>query len=116
MKRLRNHYIGIDQGEEILFQDFENGGPMWTGTGPRMSRRLVSYGEAFRSAPSVQVALTMWDFDEAKNARVDLKAENITKDGFEIVFRTWGDTRVARVRVGWTAMGELRDSDEWDLY
>ena len=43
-------------------------------------------------------------------------AETITKDGFDLVFRTWGDTRVARVRLAWLAVGELRQVDEWDLY
>jgi len=32
------------------------------------------------------------------------------------VFRTWGDTRVARVRASWTAFGELPYGEEWDLY
>ena len=33
------------------------------------------------------------------------KAEGISPEGFEIVFRTWGDTKVARVRVAWQAIG-----------
>lgn len=116
MKRLRNHYIGIDQGDLILFSDFENGGPMWTGSGPRVSRTNVAFSEAFKIPPSVQVGLSMWDLDGASNVRTDISAEGITTSGFEIVFRTWGDSRVARVRANWMAIGELRHSDEWDLY
>ena len=44
-----------------------------------------------------------------------IKAEAITPEGFNIVFRTWGDSRVTRVRASWTAIGELKDTDEWDL-
>ncbi|MEM6276431.1 MAG: H-type lectin domain-containing protein [Pseudomonadota bacterium] len=116
MKRLRNHFIGIDQGEAVLFSDFEDNGPMWSGTGPRISRTTVIFSESYKSAPAVQVALSMWDMDSAPNARMDIKSEAVTEKGFEIVFRTWGDTRVARVRASWIAMGEMRDSDEWDLY
>lgn len=116
MKRLRNHYIGIDQGDLILFSDFENGGPMWTGSGPRVSRSRVSFSETFREPPSVQVGLSMWDLDGKSNVRTDISAEDITSTDFEIVFRTWGDSRVARVRANWMAVGELRHSDEWDLY
>jgi len=31
------------------------------------------------------------------------------------VFRTWLDTRVARVRISWIAMGAMSDEDAWDV-
>ncbi|MEM6477718.1 MAG: H-type lectin domain-containing protein [Pseudomonadota bacterium] len=116
MKKLRNHLIGVDQGESVLFSDFEDDGPMWSATGPRMSRLPVAFSEPFKTVPSVQVALSMWDMDSGPNGRMDIKAEAVTETGFEIVFRTWGDTRVARVRAAWIAYGELLDQDEWELY
>ena len=39
----------------------------------------------------------------------------MTPDGFALVFRTWGDTRVARVRATWMAIGPVRDDDTWDV-
>lgn len=116
MKRLRNHWIGIDQGDNVLFSDFEDGGEMWTGTGPRERRRRVTFGESFRSAPVVHVALSMADMHHATNVRADIAAEAVDATGFDVVFRTWANTKVARARVRWMAIGELRDSDEWDLY
>jgi hypothetical protein len=116
MKRLQNHSIGVDQGDTVLFSDFEDDGEMWSGIGPRKSLTEVRFAESFRSAPTVQVFLTMWDMDTGTNARGDLQAEDITPEGFKIAFRTWGDTRVARVRAGWSAIGELRHADDWDLY
>jgi hypothetical protein len=44
-----------------------------------------------------------------------VQCEDITESGFAIVFRTWGDTKVARVRVAWQAIGELPHVDDWDL-
>ena len=32
-----------------------------------------------------------------------------------MVFRTWGDTRVARMRIAWIAIGALSDEDDWDV-
>jgi hypothetical protein len=32
-----------------------------------------------------------------------------------MVFRTWGDTRVARVRADWMAIGEQRSDEDWDV-
>lgn len=116
MKRLRNHLIGIDQGDTVLFSDFEDGGEMWTGRGQRERRRRVSFGETFRSVPTVQVSISMWDADTSTALRADVAAETVTEEGFDLVFRTWGDSRVARIRVGWIAIGELRQADDWDLY
>ncbi|MGB0799525.1 MAG: H-type lectin domain-containing protein, partial [Planktomarina sp.] len=115
-QRLRNHYIGVTQGDLVLFSDFDNGGPMWSETGPREVRKFVEFEEAFRSAPTVQVGLSMWDLDNQTNLRADIKAENVTDAGFDLVFRTWSDTRIARVRANWMAIGELNHADEWDLY
>ena len=116
MKRLQNHLIGVDQGTLVMFSDFEDGGEMWTGKGPRQRRHAVSFREAFRQPPSVFVTLSMWDMDQESNVRADITAENISESEFEVVFRTWGDTRVARVRASWMAIGELKHPDEWDLY
>lgn len=116
MKRLRNHLIGIDQGDLVLFSDFEDDGEMWAGRGQRERRRRVLFSEPFRELPSVHVSISMWDVDNETALRADICAEIVTRDGFDLVFRTWGDTRVARIRVGWFAIGELRQMDEWDLY
>lgn len=116
MRRLSNQYIGIDQGERVLFSDFEDGGPMWTSEGPREVRAWVEFSEKFQSPPVVHVSLSMWDMDNKGNARADIKADGITESGFSVVFRTWGDTRIARVRSSWMAIGELHHMDDWDLY
>lgn len=116
MKRLRNHLIGLDHGDVVLFSDFEDNGVMWTGEGLRQTRAHVEFAESFRAPPTVQVNLSMWDISNSTNIRADVQAEDITADGFAISFRTWGDTKVARVRVAWQAIGELRQADDWDLY
>ncbi|MEP2028412.1 MAG: H-type lectin domain-containing protein [Paracoccaceae bacterium] len=116
MIRLRNHLIGIDQGETAMFSDFEDGGAMWTGNGPRESRQSITFSEAFRSEPSVQASISLWDIDTENLIRAEVSATEITNVGFDLVFRTWGDTRVARIRAAWMAIGELPHSDEWDMY
>ena len=116
MRRLRNHLIGIDQGEVTLFSDFEDGGEMWTGCGSREKRRAVQFSEQYRNPPAVQVSISLWDVDTKTAVRADIAAENVTTEGFDLVFKTWGDTRVARCRLSWIAMGELADPDDWELY
>ncbi|MEM6304335.1 MAG: H-type lectin domain-containing protein [Pseudomonadota bacterium] len=115
MKRLTSHTVGIDSGDVVLFSDYEDGGEMWTGRGQRERRRHIRFSETYRSPPSVQLTLSLWDVDAATSMRADIKAEAVSRTGFDMVFRTWGDTRVARVRIHWVSMGELSGGDDWDV-
>jgi len=116
MKSFGSHIVGVDQGEEMLFADYETGGAMWTGTGARARRKAVKFSQRFRRTPVVHVSITMWDTDCGTNARMDLAAERVTPEGFDLVFRTWSDTRIAQVRLAWMAIGEVAHEDDWDLY
>ncbi|GAB4283912.1 MAG: H-type lectin domain-containing protein [Roseovarius sp.] len=115
MQEIPTRLIGIDGGDVLLFADFEDDGAMWTGTGERECRRHVRFARAFRAPPQVFVALSVWDFHAGFNTRADLGTDNVTAEGFDIVFRTWEDTRVARARARWMAIGALRDEDDWQL-
>lgn len=116
MHRLHSGLVGIDHGDVVLFSDFEDDGQMWRGDGPRQSRAPVKFAQSYAKPPHVQVTISMWDISNNSNIRADVQAENITENGFDIVFRTWADTQVARVRVAWTSFGELPNDDGWDLY
>ena len=116
MKCLSSHTIGMNQGTFELFSDFQDGGEMWTGSGPRKVSRAVEFSEAFSTQPMVHVSLSMWDMGNDSNARADIRAENVTVTGFDLVFRTWSDMRIARVSASWLAIGEVADPDQWQLY
>lgn len=116
MKRIQSHLFGVEQGDQIMFSDFENDGTMWSGGGARERKKVIVFTEAFASAPAVQVSMTLLDLDKETNFRADALAQNIIETGFELVFRTWNDTRVARVRLSWIAMGALVDEEIWELY
>jgi hypothetical protein len=116
MKRLRNSLVGVDQGSTVIFSDFANNGPMWSGEGPREASVEVTFTERFRSIPAVHVSMSMWDTSGSINQRADLRAEDVSETGFFLVFRTWGDSKIARVRGDWMAIGELSHDDDWKLY
>jgi hypothetical protein len=115
MKKFTGSLIGVDQGDEEVFSEFASGGAMWTGEGNRERRKSVRFSEPFRTAPVVHVSLSLWDIDQRANVRAELVAEKVTTKGFDLVFRTWSDTRVARVRMSWTAIGEVASEDDWTL-
>ncbi len=87
---------------------------MWTGHGPRAVRVPVTFDETFVAPPLVHVSIAMWDIDQQSNQRADISADEITTEGFTIVFKTWGDTRVARIRADWLAIGPVKHDDDWD--
>ena len=116
MRKFENRVLGVDQGSTVLFSDFEHDGVMWTGTGPREARQRVNFREPFKTVPAVNIGISMWDLDNKSGQRADISADRITEKGFEIVFKTWGDTRVARIRADWMAIGELPSDDDWTLY
>ena len=88
---------------------------MWAGTGPRERRQGVTFSEPFAAVPMVQVGISMWDMNGDTNQRADLRAEAITARGFDLVFRTWGDSRIARIRADWIAFGTVLGEDDWDV-
>ncbi|PLL14118.1 hypothetical protein C0V75_01315 [Tabrizicola sp. TH137] len=115
MKRLSSNTIGVLQGSRVLFSDFATDGVMWTGHGDRESRFAVVFSDPFRAPPAVMVGISLWDMDHRTNMRADLTAENVTETGFHLVFRTWGDTRIARIRADWTAIGPVQDDEDWEI-
>ena len=115
MLRITEGRLAVQQGTETLFSDFASDGPMWTGEGQRERRVAVRFATAFRAAPVVHVALAMLDLDGQRNHRTEILAEAIGPAGFEIVFRTWGDSRIARARASWLALGEVAADDLWEV-
>lgn len=114
MKRIYASTIGIDQGVELLFSDFDNEGPMWSEKGEREKRVRVTFSSTYVDTPNVFVNMEMFDFDTKANQRAEIVARNIGKEGFDIVFRTWGDTKIARARAAWMAIGGVNAEDNWD--
>jgi hypothetical protein len=115
MKRLDSHVIGVEQGDVILFSDFEDDGEMWRGEGPRAARHTITFSEHFADAPTVSLQMSMIDMSNDAFIRADLQPDNVSPSGFDIVFRTWGDSRIARIRVAWQAIGSLPSDDSWQL-
>ena len=60
----------------------------------------------------VQVGLTTRDMGNHSNARADIRAENVTETGIDLVVRTCSDTRIVRVSVSWLEIGCVADPDQ----
>lgn len=115
MHRISQGAVGVTRGASLLFSDHESNGPMWQGEGSRVVRQTVRFTSAFLTPPVIHVAIAMWDIAGGSNQRADISADKVTAESFEIVFRTWGDTRVARIRAEWLAIGAVRHEDDFEV-
>ncbi|MFD1882663.1 H-type lectin domain-containing protein [Paracoccus pacificus] len=115
MKKINNNAVGVCRGSELMFSSYDNDGEMWSGQGSRFIVRRVTFPTPFLTSPIVHVSISMWDIARDSNQRAHIEAADVAPDGFDLVFRTWSDTRVARIRADWLAIGELDYDDDWDL-
>lgn len=87
-----------------LFDHFGAETEMWTGTGERSISRRVLFARPFSHAPQVLVSVTMIDAAREQNTRYDIRALDVSRDGFTVSVRTWNDTRIARLSASWMAV------------
>lgn len=88
-----------------VFNHVDKNEPMWSGEGDREVRLPVSFAAPFQKPPHVTVGLSGIDSSRAQNLRFDLRAEEVTREGFVLCFVTWSDTKIARASANWTAIG-----------
>lgn len=82
------------------------GDPGWNlleGSGERQSDKFVQFPREFAETPMVVVSLAGLDVGNDANTRLIVSDKSVTKTGFEVDFRTWGDTHVYSVNVIWVA-------------
>lgn len=74
----------------------------------REFRTRVDFPYDFPATPKVIVALSYLDASPGgsqKNLRIWAEAEKVNARGFELVLRTWDESKVMGVRVEWVAVG-----------
>ena len=77
------------------------------GSQSRIFERYIRFGKRFNKKPLVHVSLVGFDIDNDDNARLSIKATNISVEGFSVQMITWLNTRMWSVEVSWIAFGHL---------
>lgn len=93
-----------------LFNHVDEKGPMWYKDGDREVRCQIDFAHSFHKPPHIILGITGMDSSMAQNLRFSLLAETVTVTGFEIVMKTWDDTKIARASVNWSAIGQATPS------
>jgi H-type lectin domain len=72
--------------------------------GVRSIPKHVESTQRFTEQPRVMISITKIDAGDGI-ARSHVTAENITRKGFDIRFKTWEDSKLYSVSASWVAMG-----------
>ena len=92
----------IDSGELSFDQD-----PLLSsGEDKERSHRIkIKYNKNFVQVLAVIPSLERIDTDGHFSSRFDLRAENISATGFDLIVGTWYQTKIWDIRVKWYAIG-----------
>lgn len=67
--------------------------------------KYVKFKTAFKSIPQIYVSPNFFDIYSGANFRLNLYYQNVTKEGFQLVFNKWHDTYIHGIRGAWLAIG-----------
>jgi hypothetical protein len=97
--------VFIQTGEKANGEWMNSDWRLHIGTGERTYITAVRFDKPFQEPPKVSLALSGQDVDATKNNRIQIRARDITVDGFNLVYITWADSIVYTIWTTWTAIG-----------
>ncbi len=99
-----NNYL-IQSGKKNCDWVICSGWSLHTGDGVRTYTTRVTFTSNYSSPPAINVSINGFDMFYETNPRIDVYAQNITNDGFDLVYYTWGETIVYGAYTSWIAYG-----------
>ncbi len=73
-------------------------------SGDRTYTLEVNYPQPFNKKPNVILSVSLIDAEKTTNLRYDVQASAISRDGFMIKIKTWGDTKINIIGGSWLAV------------
>jgi len=75
-------------------------------TGDRIYTIEVNFLKPFENKPEVVVGVTSMDVDKNAAVRYAVKPISVSRDGFTVEVKTWGDTKIFSIAGFWVAHAE----------
>jgi hypothetical protein len=75
-------------------------------TGERVFTVEVNFLKPFENKPDVVVGVSAIDAVSGTNLRYSLKAKSVSRDGFTVEVKTWGDSKILSIGGFWVAHAE----------
>ncbi|MCK7522122.1 MAG: H-type lectin domain-containing protein [Ignavibacteriales bacterium] len=82
-------------------------------TGERKFTVEVNFLKPFENKPDVVCGITMIDVDKNTAVKYAVKPISVSRDGFTVEVKTWGDTKVVSVSGFWIAHAEASTGSEY---
>lgn len=73
----------------------------------------VNFLKPFENKPDVTVGITMIDVDKNTAVKYAVKPISVSRDGFTVEVKTWGDTKISSVGGFWIAHAEASTGSEY---
>lgn len=96
------------QGGELTNASYSVTPDTWTllsGTGERKFTTHVDFKEPYKQPPVVVLSISGMDVLNSANNRLVVAPKNVTANGFDVEYKTWGDSQIWSVFLNWTAFG-----------
>jgi hypothetical protein len=97
--------LTLVQSGEVNGDTTTPGWGLGQGSGTRAYTFHVTFATTYAIPPTVQISITHMDMDTVPNSRLETYAANVTSQGFDLVFRTWSDSKVGGAGATWIAIG-----------
>ncbi len=75
-----------------------------SGSGDRTYSIEVNFPKGFDVKPDIILSVSMLEADKSVNLRYDVMAKQISRDGFMITIKTWGDSKIQLIGGSWLAV------------
>lgn len=82
-------------------------------TGDRIYTIEVNFLKPFENKPEVVVGVTSMDVDKNAAVRYAVKPISVSRDGFTVELKTWGDTKIFSIAGFWVAHAETSTGSEY---
>jgi hypothetical protein len=82
-------------------------------TGERKFTVEIPFLKPFENKPDVVVGITMIDVDKSTAVKYAVKPLSVSRDGFTVEVKTWGDTKIFSVSGFWVAHAEASTGSEY---
>lgn len=98
--------LQIIQCEGNLFDHRKSEGFLYSGQGQRWMFFKFCFRSRFNTVPKVLLDVSTVDADIEQNVQYNLSLQDISREGFTLVFQTWGHSAIASADIVWVAMSQ----------
>ena len=80
-------------------------------TGDRTITIQVNFLKPFENKPDVVVGISSIDVDKSTAVKYSVRPISVSRDGFTVEVKTWGDTKIMSVSGFWVAHAEMESGE-----